>query len=300
MKTILITGVNGMIGGKLTRHILTNTDYSILGVSYTPDMLEAMLEREGISEENKKRVRFISNEELISEESDLGEIYAAVHLAFSRRNRPASDIASSIDFASAVFRKLSSSGVERVINLSSQGVYGKTEEFRTEDTPPAPETQYTMAKYAAEVIFSTYFDSSDVPDYTNLRLDPVVQSQNLIVALCKQAKEGHIQLRGGEQRFSFIDVEDAVLAISAMISSKSGWEKVYNVGWNRMRLTLTEAAEHVADVSERLGFGRPEITLDKQDIVLWAGLDSTRFTAHTGWMPTIDFDSMIEKIFKNI
>lgn len=240
------------------------------------------------------------NDVLTAEDTKLDNISAAVHLAFSRRNCPAADIASSIDFASAVFKKLAASSAERVINLSSQGVYGKTEEFRTEDTAPAPETQYTMAKYAAEVIFRTHFSLSDVPDHTNLRLDPVVQSQNLVVALCKQAKEGRIQLRGGQQRFSFIDVTDAAGAVTAMLTSKPGWDPVYNVGWNRMRFTLTEVAEHVADVSEKLGFGRPEIVLEEQDIVLWAGLDSTKFTAHTGWLPEVSFDQMIEKIFNNL
>ncbi len=298
MKNILITGVDGMIGGTLVRRILKETDFQIIGATFTQEMLDNMLVREGITQTD--RIRFLSNAELTAPETKLSGIDAAVHLAFSRRNCPAADIASSIDFASAVFAKLAASDVQRVINLSSQGVYGKTEAFRTEETPAAPETQYTMAKYAAEVIFRTHFASSHVPDYTCLRLDPVVQSQNLVVALCKQAKDGLIQLRGGQQRFSFIDAEDAAGAVIAMLLSKSGWAQVYNVGWNRMRFTLTEVAEHVAAAAERLGFGTPQITLDEQDIVLWAGLDSTRFTVHTGWTPEIGFDAMIERIFAKV
>ena len=295
MKKVLITGADGRIGGTLVRRLLDETDFSVVGVSFTREMFDGMLDRMEIRD--RSRTAFLSHEEFLSPDTPLDDLYAAVHLAFSRRNCPAADIASSIDFASAVFGRLAVSGAERVINLSSQGVYGKTEEFRTEDTPPAPETQYTMAKYAAEVIFNTHFGSGRVPDYANLRLDPVVQSQNLVIALCKQAKEGKISLRGGEQRFSFIDVEDAASALTAMLLSPAGWAHTYNVGWNRMRFTLTEVADHVAAVSERLGFGRPEITLEKQDIVLWAGLDSTRFSAHTGWKPEISFDQMIERIF---
>lgn len=298
MKKILITGSDGMIGGKLVRRLIDTTDFDIIGATFTREMLDSMIARENI--EQKERIQFLSNDELLAPETKLDDIYAAVHLAFSRRNRPASEIASSISFASAVFGKLTASSAERVINLSSQGIYGKVEEFRTEDTPPAPETQYTMAKYAAEIIFNTHLDNADIPDYTNLRLDPVVQSQNLVIALCKQAKEGQIQLRGGEQRFSFIDVEDAVSGITAMLLSPSGWEHVYNLGWNRSRFSLTEVAERVAAVSERLGFSRPEITLEKQDIILWAGMDSSRFTKHTGWKPEITFDQMIEKIFRTI
>lgn len=298
MKKILLTGSNGMLGGKLTSHLLNTTDCEIIAVTFTEDMVREMIEREEITQ--RERVHFLSNDELLDDKTALDNVYGAVHLAFARRVFPAKDIASSIDFAAAVFRKLAQGGVERVINLSSQGVYGKTEEFRTESTPPAPETQYTMAKYAAEVLFDNYMKNSAVKDYTNLRLDLVVQSQNLIPSLCRQAKEGKISLRGGEQRFSFIDADDAVRAIAAMLFSGADWESVYNVGWNRRRYTLTEAAEAVAAVSEQLGYGKPEISLDTQDISLWAGMDSSRFTVHTGWKPEITFEQMIERIFKTL
>lgn len=298
MKRILLTGANGMLGGKLTKRLLDTTDCEIVAVTFTAEMIAEMLDREGIAA--KDRVHFLSNDDFLAPGNAAGHLDAAVHLAFARKIFPAKDIASSIDFAAAVFRKLAEIGAARVINISSQGIYGKTEEFRTEETPAAPENNYTMAKYAAEVLFRQYLKDSPVQDYTNLRLDLVVQSQKLIPAFCKQAKEGKIALRGGEQRFSFLDADDAVAAIAAMIFSKPGWAPAYNVGWNRTRYTLVEAAEAVAAVSERLGFGRPEITLDKQDIALWAGMDSTRFTAHTGWTPQISFDQMIERIFRTV
>ncbi len=298
MNRILLTGSDGMLGGKLTSYLLRTTDCEIIAATFTQELVEKMLDREGITE--RSRVHFLSNDALIDPQTDLGKLYGAVHLAFARRVFPPADIASSIDFASAVFRKLSSSDTERVINLSSQGVYGKAEEFRTEQTVPAPENHYTMAKYAAEVLFRNYLTDSAVKDYANLRLDLVAQSQNLIPALCRQAKEGKISLRGGEQRFSFIDADDAVSAIAAMLTSPSGWELIYNVGWNRRRYTLVEVAEAVAAVSERLGFGKPEIELEKQDIALWAGMDSGKFMAHTGWKPVYSLDQMIERIFRTV
>lgn len=289
---ILITGANGTIGGKLLKQLCEGTEFDVVAVATNREKLGAVLTREGI--EGEGRISFLSNEGLLAGSGDLSGIWGAVHLAFSRRVRPAADIAASITFASNVFAVLARAGIPRIINLSSQGVYGNVEEMRTERMPPAPENPYTMAKYASEVLFEAHMAESNVREYTNLRLDLVAQSQNLIRALCKQAEAGKLSLRGGQQRFSFLDVDDAAAAIIAMLRSPDGWDRVYNVGWNRCRYTLVEVAEIVAEAAEELGIGRPEIELDEsQDIRLWAGMDSSRFMEKTGWKPCIDLMHMV-------
>lgn len=298
MEKILITGANGLLGGKIIRHLIDKTEYGIIAAASSEKKIKEMVEREGISQ--IERIHYLSNQTLLLPKMRLPALYGAVHLAFARRIRPAQDIAASLDFASAVFMKLASSDIDKVINLSSQGVYGNIEDIRVEELPPAPVNHYTMAKYASEVIFNSYFENSSVRNHTNIRLDLVVQSQKLIPALCKQAKEGRIELRGGEQRFSFIDAEDAADGVVSMLRSPGKWKNVYNLGWNRMRYTLLEIAEIVADVTAMQGYERPEIVLDKQDISLWAGMDSTRFMEHTGWKPKIDIYTMVERIFGGI
>ena len=160
-------------------------------------------------------------------------------------------------------------------------------------------TVYTMAKYATEKIFDFCFDGTEI-EHTNLRMDLIIQSQNLVPALCRQAKQGLINLKGGEQRFSFLDVRDAALGILEMIDSPYGWEKAYNVGWNERRYKLTEIAELVADTAQMQGYLRPKIFLEKQDITLWSGMNSERFSNHTGWKPETDIRQMILKIFEEI
>ena len=76
--------------------------------------------------------------------------------------------------------------------------------------------------------------------------------------------------------------------------------KSIQYGWDRCRYTLTEIADVVADVSEKFGYGRPEVILEKQDISLWSGMDSMRFMEHTGWKPEIELQIMIEKIFAEL
>lgn len=298
-RKILVTGANGTIGGKLLKHLCEGTEFDVMAVASNREKLDAALAREGM--EANGRISFLSNEELLAGSKDLSDVWGAVHLAFSRRVRPAADIAASIALAANVFVVLARAKIPRVINLSSQGVYGNAEEMRTECMTPAPENPYTMAKYASEVLFNVRMAGSNVREYTNLRLDLVAQSQNLIRVLCKQAREGKLSLRGGQQRFSFLDVDDAAAAIIAMLRSPDGWDRVYNVGWNRRRYTLVEVAEIVAEAAEEAGIGRPEIELDEsQDIRLWAGMDSSRFMEKTGWKPKKDLKTIILHQFKSI
>ena len=287
--TVLITGVDGFLGGRITRRLLKETDLKVLGLTMSLDWAENMLKREGIAPLD--RVQFMLNDDFLTSERSDWPLYGAVHLAFSRRMQPAADIASSIVFASKVFHKLEELGTDRVIYMSSQGIYGNTDEIRTEQTPPAPATQYTMAKYAAEVLFNDIL--RNVAHHTALRLDPVAQSQNVVKGLCQSAREGKMNLKGGRQVFSFIDAEDAAGAVVSMLLAEGDWEHVYNVGWNRRRYTLVELAQIIADAAERCGFPRPEIILQEDDTSLWAGMDSTRFMEKTGWSPSIGLQKTI-------
>lgn len=292
MGDILITGANGYLGGRVTKTIIENTAYGVLAVASAEEKVADMIKRMNIRQTS--RIRFLSNANLIKTETKLEDIDGAIHLAFARRVRPAADIAESLLYTERVFKKLSASGIDRIINTSSQGIYGSTEEFKTENTPPAPTNHYTMAKYASEILFNSIMQA--VEHHTNLRLDLVTQSQNVILALCQQAIEGKIHLKGGKQCFSFIDGDDAGNAIVAMLLTDGEWDRVYNVGWDRNRYTLLEVADIVADMTEKCGMKRPEIILDKQEISLWAGMNSSKFIEKTGWKPSKKLSDTVTQI----
>ncbi|MBR3628908.1 MAG: NAD(P)-dependent oxidoreductase, partial [Oscillospiraceae bacterium] len=265
-KHVLITGADGFVGSNLISLIMQETDWNVTGVAVSQENLENQLR--GLQAYDPERIGCIPISEVRDGKTELPAADILLHLAFSRRMKPNADIASSIDFAAAVCRAAKKAGIPAVINLSSQGVYGDTEEIRTEKTVPAPNSVYTTAKYASEKVFEAYFTGTDVR-MTQLRLDPIVQSQNLVQALCKQAKQdGRINLRGGKQVFSYIDISDAVRALFAMLKYEGDWKPVYNIGLNHFRITLTELAERIAACSEQVT-GKPvEIVLDAQDIAL--------------------------------
>ena len=125
--TVLITGVDGFLGGKITKYILEKTDLKVLGLTMSQQWTDLMFRRENIEPGN--RVRVLLNDEFLLSEIREWNFYGAIHLAFSRRVQPAQEIASSIVFASKVFHKLSDIGTDRVIYMSSQGIYGNTDQI---------------------------------------------------------------------------------------------------------------------------------------------------------------------------
>ena len=62
-KKVIITGVDGLLGGKITKRILNHTDLSILGLTMGLDRPKDMMVREGI--EASDRLCFMVNEEFL-------------------------------------------------------------------------------------------------------------------------------------------------------------------------------------------------------------------------------------------
>ena len=298
-QSVLVTGANGLLGRHLIQCLVGQSDYSIIAVGRSRDKVRNALEQEGLGANG--RICILSNDELLSEGYALKNIYGAVHLAFSRHGHSEADIASSIEYSMKVFNKLASSGINNVINVSSQGVYGNISRIRSIEEPVSPNTLYSMAKYATEKILEQVYCTQIHDNITSIRMDNVIQSQNLVKALCRQAKEaGMLQLRGGSQVFSYIDMEDAAEAIAALLNYKGKWAPVYNVGHNQTRYNLLEIADMVADTAEKNGYKRPEVVLEEEPIELWAGMDTSLFMADTKWKPQYDIRMMIERIFQNI
>ncbi len=295
-KWILITGADGNLGGRLTKLLADETEYGVVAVSSFPEKIPHMLERADVK--NHDKVLGMSSEEMFQADLTKQNIVGAVHFAFSRAVFPKKDIASSLDYSLAAFRKIADSHIQNAIYISSQSVYGNTPEWRVEETMPSPESVYAMAKYAGEKLFeSVYLEHKELQN-TILRLDIVIQSQNLVKTLCRNAKEnGKLQLRGGKQVFSYIDEDDVPYAILSLLNGKSPWKAVYNVGPNKMRYNLMEIAGMVKETAQRHGCNEIEIDLAKDDTALWAGMNTEKFAADTGWKPRYGIMEMIERIF---
>ena len=298
MKYYLITGADGNLGGKMTKKIVDETRYGVIAVTSYPERLPVMMQRESIS--NVDKILSLSSEDMFKMDLTETGIIGCVHFAFSRAIFPANEIADSLDYSMKAFDKLVRSGIQNCIYISSQSVYGDAPAIRTETTPPAPNSIYAMAKYAGEKLFELCYKEQSSLQHTIIRLDNVIQSQNLVASLCCKAKEGKdLELVGGNQVFSYIDVSEVPNAIYALFNSKCKWKNIYNVGPNEMRASLLDVAKAVQFVAEKYG-NRIGIKLRADDRELWAGMNTLRFFNDTGWKPQLDLNNMVENIYVNI
>ena len=72
-KTVLITGSDGFLGGKIVKRIMSESDWNVLGLTLDLDMPKAMLEREGI--EDNSRVRFMTNDVFLDPNTEINDMF---------------------------------------------------------------------------------------------------------------------------------------------------------------------------------------------------------------------------------
>ncbi len=297
-KHILFTGADGNIGRQAIKQLLSDSEFLIDALVMNASDMEFAVKSADIK--HTERMNIVTNEEFFSDSYHLSDYDTVIHLAFSRADKSFADIASSLDYESALFRKLQTGHVRRIAYMSSQGIYGKTAEIRTVGMLPAPASIYTMAKYAGEKLLETYYADKPETATAILRLDNVIQSQNLVRALCTSAlKTGELHLKGGKQCFSYIDVRDAGGAVTAVVKKQQWEQKIYNVGPDKMRFQLVQIAEIVCKIAEKHG-KKIIVSLEKDDTELWAGMDTSVFLKEFSWKPHFSIEMMIEDIYLDI
>lgn len=295
MKNILITGANGYIGKNLVKSLTELNKYKILCVVSTVEKFELL--KSQIS--NCENIYYISNDQFIDEYNTNEVIDVAVHLASSRANAGSEKIAEGIRYSERVFKKFKELRVKRVINISSQSVYGNTSDIRHEYTPVNPNTLYALSKYAIECLLDAIMSDCEC-EYTNVRLDSVIQSQRIVSIFSSNIKtSGKIHITGGKQVFSYIDIEDAVLAIIDLLEASAEYKRVYNVGLNESRINIVELAEMLIEIGKEDGYSNLTYSLDENDNEIWAGMNSELFSKDTGWTPKLSLYDSIKKVYIN-
>lgn len=287
-RLIVLTGAGGYIGRSLIQRVMDKTTWRVCAFSSSLEF------------DNNKwgdRVVIRPNEQICSVLPTMKDTDTCVHLAFSRRFKSNSDIALSIDFSSELFKAALSCGC-RLINMSTVGVYGVNLVFPDEKTTPAPDSLYSMAKYASEVLMRSFYQNESI-DATNLRLSGIAQSQRVLPVFIENAKtKGEIQIVGGKQQFSWIDIDDAVDAIIALIRYDGKWRNAYNVSLNKQRYQIMELAGIVSALAQEKGYGRTLVTVSpSNEIPICVGWNSEAFITDTGWLPQVTIGEIIKKMF---
>lgn len=286
-QTIGITGASGNLGGRLVDYLLKTTDWEI--ITFSSSHLTQWA--------SQPRVHQYRNEDVGNTIPTL-DLDVLVHFAFARRFRSNTDIATSLDFAEKVYWAVYQNPNCKLVNISTVGVYAPSETFIDENALIGPDTLYGMAKYASEVLMRSVF-SGCLDRTTTLRLGGVAQSQRILPIFIESAKDAReINISGGGQLFSWIDIDDAISAIAAVLKLGK-WQPIYNITLDKKRYSIIEIAQMVANQAKKLGYGDVKINITPQDIHLCVGWTSQRFIKDSGWQPQITIQDTIKKMFKD-
>lgn len=293
MRKILVTGAGGVLGSSLINN-LNDTEFVTYALDLNKDfMMSRILPRQNI----------VYCDNLDCAEIPFKDIDCIVHCAFAR-SQNGDALASSIDFSEKVFQKAIENKVKKVINISSQSIYGG---YRTspslENGPVNPLDCYAIAKYSCEKI-GEVLSCNTTTQITNVRLASLVGplfSERIINKMIKSVKEtSKINIVGGKQIFSFLDLRDAVSGLIAMLKNlDSNWQKIYNLG-NKECYSIIKLAETITTYVEGQNNGKVEVVIDEKDIVLQIRLDTSLMEKDFLWHAKYSLKDTVQDIYENL
>lgn len=294
MKDILITGVNGVLAGKLINLFVKDSNYNI--AASTRDMTKLA--------RTHYKVKYISNDDLISKDI-IKDFDFVIHCAFPT-NLEVKDMFSATQFFQTLLSKSIEMKVKNFINISSQSVYGNYREYPSHEPEAAPENIYALTKYNLECLGIEMTRCSEI-NYTNLRLASLIGNEfperviNKMIKIALQTKK--ITVQNDKNIFGYVDADDISMAIYSFVenSMPDNWRKIYNVGGIP---NSQENLEYIACIIKNL-FKNINIDIqvdvnkqEKADKLCW--MNSEHFYKASKWKPQFTLEKTIEKIFINI
>lgn len=294
MKKILITGAGGFLGKYLIDSLLNENDFLIYAFDISKEVLTQRYS------ENSK-IKFYDSKDFKEDKISFNEIDIIVHLAFGRAHKGEIEIARSLLFTSELF-KIASINKINIINISTQEVYGSEyNKSRKENSETIPKSYYGLAKLSSECILNAYYLLLDI-NVANLRLAGLIgkeTDQRMVNKFVKNAMNVvPINIIGGFQIFSQLDVRDAANGITALLKTPTEkWKPIYNLGYLKS-YSIIEIAETVAKVAKKFNYPDVVINLNKTDETLYAEMNSSLFYSDTNWKPKYDMEAIVESIFE--
>lgn len=288
MKNIVITGASGLIGTALIDRLLNqcHTEFKIYAVTSNPNKLK-------ISDSCLSIIAPNQLEDILKSNT----IEVLVQLAFPR-NVSNENWAAGIKYAMNVIFLAKKYGVERLINVSSQSIYGlQREEAANENDAIILNSPYTTGKYCTELLAEGLFREGT---FTNIRLSTIIgptTKERVPNKLFANILSGNkLTIKGGQQQFSFLDVRDAADGLLCIISKTvQPWKPAYNLG-TREVCSLLSIAEKCNLIASEHGYAKAHINLIVDDTFLSNELDVTLFEKDFGWIARYNLNESLTYI----
>jgi len=307
---ILVTGGAGFIGSEFVRSLLQN-NYSEFGLEPSEVIVIDALTYAGnlgnLSEiSNDKRFRFIHDNitnlslmEDISRGCDLIVNFAAESHVDKSIESPAIFVETNILGTYTVLEAARRNNVKRVIQVSTDEVYGSIEqESWSEDSPLQPNSPYSASKAGADLLARSYVKTYGL-DVVVTRCcnnyGPYQNPEKLIPLLFTRVLLGqNLPIYGdGKNIREWIHVSDHARAI-AFLSQNGNPGEIYNIGSGQEFENL-EVAKLVLEISHS-SISKLEMVADRKGHDLRYSLDSSKLL-NMGWNCKIRFEFGLKEAF---
>ncbi|MBR1368233.1 dTDP-glucose 4,6-dehydratase [Methanocalculus chunghsingensis] len=326
MKTILITGGAGFIGSAVIRHLIKESDYSIINVdklTYAGN-LDSL---QGIETNPQYHFEQID----ICDAEGLGSVFeryqpdVVMHLAAESHvdrsiDGPATFIQTNIigtytllEAARAYWEQLSPEKKNqfRFHHISTDEVYGdlgETDALFTEETPYAPSSPYSASKASSDHLVRSWFRTYGLPTMvTNCsnNYGPYQFPEKLIPLMILNALEGKpLPIYGkGDQVRDWLYVEDHARAL-CLVAVQGVPGKTYNIGGNNEKKNI-EVVHSICDLLEENAPDKPSGVSHYVDLIRFVqdrpghdiryAIDASRIRDELGWVPEETFETGLRK-----
>ncbi|HIF9514537.1 TPA: dTDP-glucose 4,6-dehydratase [Photobacterium damselae] len=323
---ILVTGGAGFIGSAVVRHIINNTQDSVINL----DKLTYAGNLESLSDvENSDRYIFekvdICNREELDRVFVQHQPDAVMHLAAESHvdrsiDGPAAFIETNIigtytilEAARQYWNQLDEvrKSAFRFHHISTDEVYGDlegTDDLFTETTSYSPSSPYSASKASSDHLVRAWLRTYGLPTIvTNCsnNYGPYHFPEKLIPLMILNALEGkQLPVYGnGMQIRDWLYVEDHASALYTVVT-KGEIGETYNIGGHNEKANI-EVVTTICSLLEELVPKKPQGIAQYQDLITYVtdrpghdvryAIDAAKIAAELGWKPAETFESGIRK-----
>ena len=312
MKEILITGINGFVGSHLADLLVKDKNNKVFGIKKPNGRLEFIRKILNDITLLDGDITDPHSIEKIIHEIQPDRIYhlAALSWVDPSWNMPAAymqvNAIGTIHLLEAI-KKLKK--FPRVLVSCTPEEFGDVPESKlpiTEETKIAPLNPYAASKVAQDVICQVYFASYNIPiirtrafNHEGPRRDihGALASFAFQIAKIEAGKQKPVIYVGNlEAKRNFTDVRDMVKAYSAAMENCNPGE-LYLIGSDQI-YTIKECLEKLislSTLSKKITYKIDPKRVRLTELRRFVG-DFTKFTAKTGWKPTIKFEKTLSDI----
>ena len=326
MKKILVTGGAGFIGSAVVRHIIQNTQDSVVNV----DKLTYAGNLESLTEvANNPRYAFEQVD--ICDRTELDRVFAqhqpdaVMHLAAESHVDRSIDSACEfiqtnivgtfnlLEAARAYWQQMPSEKREafRFHHISTDEVYGDlhgTDDLFTETTPYAPSSPYSASKASSDHLVRAWLRTYGLPTIvTNCsnNYGPYHFPEKLIPLMILNALDGKpLPVYGeGMQIRDWLFVEDHARALYQVVTEGVVGE-TYNIGGHNEKANI-EVVQTICALLEELVPEKPAGVARYEDLITFVqdrpghdvryAIDAAKIGRELGWKPQETFESGIRK-----